>query len=194
MVRNEALEACLAVIRPLEELKIDYLVGGSLASSAHGIPRSTNDADLVVDLRLGQVPLLVAALHDDFYLDADRIRHAVRRKSSFNVIYLPTMFKVDVFLLKDDPLWREEMRRRQRIVLAEDGHAVDVASAEDTVLYKLSWYQISGGTSDRQWQDLLGVLKVRRDELDYEYLRRWAAEIGVEELLSKAVGEASSSA
>ncbi len=191
MVRNEALEACLKVVQVLEQIGVDYLVGGSLASSAHGIPRSTNAADLVADLRLTHVPLLVAALEKTFYLDADRIRHAVRQKTSFNVIFLETMFKVDVFVLKDDALWREEMRRRQRMVIDTESRAVDVASAEDTVLQKLAWYREGGGTSDRQWQDLLGVLKVRRDELDRGYLRRWASVIGVEELLGRAFAEAS---
>ncbi len=99
------------------------------------------------------------------------------------------MFKVDVFILKDDALWREEMRRRQRIVLSEGGPAVDIASAEDTILQKLNWYQIGNRVSDRQWADLLGVLKVRGEALDREYLCRWAAEIGVAELLDQAFAE-----
>lgn len=188
-MRNEAVEACLEVIKPLEELGVDYFVGGSLATSAHGIPRSTNDADLVADLRLAHVIPFVAALEGRFYVDADRVRHAVHRKSSFNVIFLETIFKVDIFILKDDPLWREEMRRRESLVLTEGGRAVDIASAEDMILQKLGWYEAGNRIADRQWQDLLGVLKVRGSQLDYGYLKRWAPEVQVEELLEKALLE-----
>lgn len=191
MLNTEAFEASLAVIRALEKWRIDYLVGGSLASSYHGMPRATNDADLVADLKLAHVPLLAAELHGRFYYDEDRMRHAVRRRSSFNVIFLKTMFKVDVFVVKDDPLARLAMRRRQRVVLDEaNGEAIDVASAEDTVLQKLAWYRESGESSDRQWHDLLGVLKVRRPDLDREYLERWSVHLDVRDLLDRALRDA----
>ncbi len=187
----EALRASLEVIRALEELDVPYLVGGSLASSFHGTPRSTNDADLVADLKLAHVPLLAATLEADFYLDRDRIRDAVRGRSSFNVIYLETMFKVDVFVLKNDPLAREEMRRRQRVVVDEgSGRAIDVASPEDTVLQKIAWYRLGGSTSQRQWDDILGVLKVQRYDLDREYLERWAPHLDIQDLLRKAFRDA----
>ena len=142
----EALRASLEVIRTLEEIDVPYLLGGSLASSFHGIPRSTNDADLVAELRLAHVHPLAAALETELYLDRDRIRQAVRNRSSFNVIYLKTMFKVDVFVLEDDSLAREEMRRRQRVVVDEDtGLAIDIASPEGTVLQKIAWYRLGGG-------------------------------------------------
>lgn len=94
MLDVEALRASLEVIRILEEFDISYLVGGSLASSFHGTPRSTNDVDLVVDLKTAHVPLLAAALEAQFYLDPNQIRAAVRRRSSFNIIFLETMFKI----------------------------------------------------------------------------------------------------
>ncbi len=187
----EAIRASLDVIRTLEELDVPYLVGGSLASSFHGTPRSTNDADLVADLRLAHVPLLAAALEAEFYLDRVRIRDAVRRRSSFNLIYLATMFKVDVFVLKNDPLAREEMRRRQRVVVDEEsGRKIDIASPEDTVLQKIAWFQLGGSASQRQWEDILGVLKVQRDDLDRGYLERWAIHLEASDLLRKALRDA----
>ncbi len=187
----EALRASLEIIRTLEELDVPYLVAGSLASSLHGTPRSTNDADLVADLRLAHVPLLAAALEAEFYLDRDRIRDAVQRRSSFNVIYLETMFKVDIFVLKNDPLAREEMRRRQRVVVDEEsGRAIDVASPEDTVLQKIAWYRLGGSASQRQWDDILGVLKVQRHDLDREYLERWGVHLDVPDLLRQAFRDA----
>ena len=101
------------------------------------------------------------------------------------------MFKADIFVLKNDPLAREEMRRRQRVVVdKESGRAIDIASPEDTVLQKIAWYRLGGGTSERQWADLLGVLKVQRHDLDREYLERWAIHLDVSELLRRALQDA----
>lgn len=190
MVGGAALEAALQAIQALEGLRVDYLVGGSLASSIHGTPRSTNDVDLVVDLKLAHVPLLVGALGDDFYIDADRARQAVRQKSSFNIIFLHTMFKIDIFVLGEDAMAKAEMRRRQRFTIEEDtGRAIDVASPEDTILQKLAWFRRGGGVSDRQWKDLLGVLKVQK-QLDWEYLSRGSKHLEVEDLYLEALRDA----
>ncbi len=188
---DEALEAALAVIEAFEDLGVEYLVVGSLASSFHGVPRSTQDADLVASLEPRHVRTLVSALEGEFYLDEDRIRSQVARHASFNLIFLRTMYKVDVFVPGDDPLSREQMRRRQRVVIDEKkGLTIDFASPEDTVLQKLAWYRKGGEVSDRQWQDLLGVLKVNRDRLDTHYLNRWAPHLGMEDLLARALDEA----
>lgn len=188
---DEAFEAVFEVVRVLERLGVEYLVGGSLASSFHGIPRSTMDADLVADIKASHVQPLARALRDRFYLDEDGILDAVERRSSFNLIYLKTMFKVDIFVLKEDAHSREEMRRKKRVTLEQAGGAgLLVASAEDTVLQKLVWYQLGGEVSDRQWNDLLGVLKVRRHELNLDYLAEWSAALGVSGLLQKALADA----
>lgn len=184
MGQAEAFEASRPLVHAFERLGIDYLIGGSLASSFHGRPRSTQDVDLVADLKASHVPPLVAELEDRYYLDADRMMQAIRERSSFNIIYLPTMFKVDVFVLKDEPLASEEMRRRQRIELGDE--EVDLATAEDTILQKLLWYRRGGETSQRQWDDLLGVLKVQGNRLDFEYLDTWAEHVEVADLLERA--------
>ena len=190
MPANEALRTCLDVARVLERLDIPYVVGGSLASSLHGIPRSTNDADLAVELGQEKVRPLVEALEGRYYVDEERARDAVRRQASFNVIELATMFKVDLFVLGAGPLDREELARRQRIELPESGDELEVASAEDTVLQKLHWFRLGRGVSDRQWQDLLGVLQVQGSRLDRQYLDRGAGLLGVEDLLRRALREA----
>ncbi len=189
MAQPEAFEASLPLIEVLEELHVDYLVGGSLASSYHGTPRSTQDVDLVADLKPAHVPLLIGRLEDRYYMDRGRMLKAVRARTSFNVIFLRTMFKIDVFLLENDPLMRQEMRRRQRVDIA-GGARIEVASAEDTVLQKLAWYRKGGDTSSRQWDDVLGVLKVQRKEIDLAYLRRWAPHLEVEDLLARALSDA----
>jgi len=181
------LEVALYVAGILEELDVPYLVGGSLASSLHGIPRATQDADLLADLESDQVSELVARLQGSFYIDARAVDEAVRSRSSFNVIHLETMFKVDVFVAKKDPATRTELARRQRYVLDEaKQQEVVVASAEDIVVQKLLWYKMGGEVSDRQWNDVLGVLKVQGSRLEQVYLRDTARQLGVEALLERA--------
>jgi hypothetical protein len=184
----EALVITGQVTRVLEALEIDYLLGGSLASSIHGFPRSTQDIDLVADLRPEQVDPLAEALQADFYLDDERIRSAVRRRASFNLIHLATMTKVDVFVMKGDPGSRLEMERRRSVATLDP--PLFVASPEDVVLHKLRWYRLGNEVSDRQWQDVLGVLKVQRGRLDLEYLHHGADRLEVEDLLERALSEA----
>lgn len=187
----ETLRVALTVARILERLGVPYLVGGSLASSLHGIPRATQDADLVIDLRQPQLEALVAALEQGFYVDLERAREAFESRASFNAIHLATMLKVDFFVLRDEEFHRRQMARRSRMHLGEEAESsVDVASAEDTVIEKLRWYRLGGETSDRQWLDVLGVLKVKETSLDLDYLERWAVDQGVQDLLGRAFQEA----
>jgi hypothetical protein len=174
-----------------ESLDIPYAVGGSLASSLHGIPRATQDVDIVADLQLHQVMPLVTALEQTFYVDADMIRAAIARRSSFNIIHLATMFKVDVFVLPLNTPFQEEITRRERLQLSTEVPAsFFVVMAEDIILHKLHWFQLGGGVSERQWRDVLGVLQVQRNTLDYNYLQTVAAQCGVSELLAQVFKEA----
>ncbi len=187
-----ALRVTLEVVRALESLDVPYLLGGSLASSFYGIPRATQDADLVADLEIRHVLPLTKDLEDRFYLDPERMRSAVRRRASFNLIHLETNLKVDVFVLANEAFARSEMARRRSLAFhgAGDESSLQVASPEDLIVQKLRWFALGGGTSDRQWNDLRGLLKVQGPRLDMAYLERWSRETGVEELLARALAEA----
>lgn len=184
-----ALATLAAVARALETAGAHFLVGGSLASSLQGIPRSTLDVDLVADLGAGQVAAFVAALGPSFYADAGRIQDGVARRASFNVVDLTNGYKADVYLTAKDPFGRSQFARRQFVEVAS-GLTLPFASPEDVVLQKLRWFRLGGGVSERQWLDALGVLKVQGSRLDREYLRRWAAELDLGDLLARAEGEA----
>lgn len=184
MSLGEALQATLEVAAVLERLGVDFLVGGSFASSFHGVPRSTQDVDLVAELTHEHVERFVAALSSTFYVDDERMRQAIASRTSFNLIHLPTMFKVDVFVARDDAWSRRQLERRERQQIGDA--ELPIASAEDVVLHKLRWYELGNRSSERQWNDVIGVLKVRRDSLDREYLNEQARRLGVGELLNRA--------
>jgi hypothetical protein len=185
---SEPLLVVARLARAFDDLSIRYLVGGSLASSIYGVPRATQDVDLVAEMVPAHAEPLAAALEAEFYVDAGMIRDAIRRRASFNVIHLATMFKADVFVGRDDAWSREEMSRARadEIDTPEGPAVIRFASPEDTLLHKLVWYRRGGEVSDRQWGDIVGVIRVQADSLDAGYLRRWAVVLDVSDLLARA--------
>ena len=154
----------------------------------YGIPRATQDVDLVADLNVSHVDAMVNALAGEFYIDADMIRDAIKRRASFNVVHLGTRFKADVFILQQDSWSREEMARArtEHFDMPEGRVAVSFASPEDTLLHKMIWYKLGNQISDRQWGDIMGVFKVQGEALDQEYLELWAPLLDVSALLLRA--------
>jgi hypothetical protein len=189
-MQSESTRITLLVTQTLERLGVPYAVGGSFASSLHGVMRSTLDVDIVTDMRLEHIPPLVAALSKEFYADDEMMRSAIEHHSSFNLIHYETAFKVDIFIRKPRAFDQMQLERRRTTVIATDPEeSVYVASPEDTILAKLEWYRMGGEFSDRQWRDILGVLKTRAGELDLVYLRKWANELKVTDLLERALTE-----
>lgn len=193
MTLAEPLAVTLKVTAVLETLGLEYAVGGSLASSMHGIPRSTNDADVLVKLPGRAVDDFITALEGEFYVDRDMVMDAVHHCSSFNVIHLRTMFKVDVFVADRSGLVREELARRVPAVLGDPPCTLQVCTAEDIILQKLLWFRAGHEISERQWGDLVGVIQVQGDNLDREYLRRWVAELDLADLAHRAFNDAGQS-
>jgi hypothetical protein len=185
------VESTLAISRLFEQLGVRHLVGGSVASSLMGLPRTTQDVDFVADLELSNVAEFVALASRSFYVDEERARHAVARRSQFNLIDVGRGFKVDVYLDRRDRLSASTYLRSQLVQLGPmDSDCVRVSAPEDIVIEKLRWYRMGGEVSERQWLDVLGVLKVQAPTIDRAYLRHWADEIGVRDLLDRAFEDA----
>jgi hypothetical protein len=184
---EEALRTLREVISVFDRLGIPYALGGSFASSIHGNPRLTRDADISVDPFPGQESRLLAGFGPDYYLSAAAINQAVRERGSFNIINTMTGFKVDVFVRKERPFERSIMDRRMAVTLPDEPeHPITFVTAEDIVLLKLEWYRLGGEISERQWLDVLEVLRIQAGQLDEAYLDRWAADLGVADLLARA--------
>jgi len=183
-----AFQDLLAV---LDRLEIPFFAGGSVASGTHGLPRQTNDIDLVADLGAQQIAEFCEALAPAFYADAEAMPRAIDMGRSFNVIHIEGAYKFDIFPVGQDRFARSQLARRRSTTTTITGlrHIeFPVASPEDTILAKLAWFRKGGEVSDRQWHDVLGVIHVQAGRLDSAYLREWAAHLGVADLLVKALG------
>jgi len=185
---GEPILVVARLVASLDELAIPYVVGGSLASSVYGIPRATQDVDLVADLELDQVDAFTASLVADFYVDAGMIIDAIKRRASFNVVHLATMYKADIFVKQGDSWSRGQFTRARLEQFEVDERTITIrfSSPEDTLLHKLIWYKLGNEISDRQWGDVLGVIKVQGQLLDNVYLDTWADALDVVGLLGRA--------
>ncbi|MDQ6675892.1 MAG: hypothetical protein M3Z09_01185, partial [Acidobacteriota bacterium] len=175
------------------ELKIPFYLGGSLASSVYGLARSTLDVDLIAAVRQEHAKPLSTLLSPDFYADEQAILEAISRIRAFNLIHYSTGYKFDIFPLQTDVYHELEFNRRTRMNLSAvglPGIESDVASPEGIVLEKLCWYRDGGKISERQWNDVLSVLQLQLERLDWEYLKRWAHFLNVADLLNLARDEA----
>jgi len=175
----------------LDRLAVPYAVVGSVASSARGSYRATEDIDLLARISARQAGQLAVALGKDWYADADQIRDAVSSGRAFNVIYIPFSQKVDVFPVKDD-FSLAQLEHATKLALPALGNGVEypVSSSEDIVLAKLQWYRAGGETSERQWTDILRVIAATPN-MDWAYVESWAPRLGVAALLARARAAAS---
>jgi len=176
------------VFQVLEDIGIEYMVTGSTASSLQGEPRSTHDIDIVVSIQRSAVDALVAAFPPpDFYLDRNNILDAINRQSMFNLIDSKEGDKVDFWILTGEPF--DKSRFSRKYIEEVMGIRMWVSSPEDTILAKLRWAKLSGG-SEKQFVDALRVYEVQSEKLDRDYLERWVKELDVEPLWRRLMDEA----
>ncbi|MBT9586930.1 hypothetical protein IV102_26550 [bacterium] len=173
------------ILDALTALEIPYLVGGSVASSLYGEPRYTQDTDIEVWPAPAQLEELLVVIESEFYVSKEAALEALRRRSSFNLIHFESQYKIDLFVSKNRPFDRCRAKRRR----IPDGFPANfwVSSPDDMVLIKLEWYRSGRQLSDRQWRDVLAILATQGSRLDFEYLRHWAAELQVGDLLESAI-------
>src|SRR5215207_2404591 len=153
------IDVLLRVAAVLDKMQVPYVVVGSVASSIHGFSRATADVDVVADLRPEHVAPFCDALKDEFYVDDQAMRRALSLRRMFNLIHLDTMFKVDIYVPKDDEFSRQQFKRaRRETLLPGEAGGVYIAPPEETILAKLQWHRRGGEVSERQLTDVLGVL------------------------------------
>lgn len=187
---QDPIGIALRVAAAIEASGGKYFVGGSVASSLHGDPRSTNDIDFVISLPTGCIDALVRALGPDFELDRDMLRDALRRASCANGFYLPVLTKIDLFGLGREPYDEIEFARRRPVSVGPAGELLVIKSPEDSVLRKLLWYRAGGEVSEKQWRDIVSILRVSSAEMDPTYLSEWARRLRCEDLLARAHDDA----
>lgn len=188
MKDSDILKAITPVIKAFEKLSVAYYIGGSVASSAYGLARATLDVDIITALSNHNVNNLVTLLEKAYYIDKDMIIDAINTRSSFNLIHFETMIKIDIFIISEIDYDQSAFKRirQESIDIDNNAHKVYLASAEDVILSKLDWFRKGKEISEKQWHDILGVMKVQKDLLDMDYLQHWADKLNLKKLLDKA--------
>ena len=183
---DDLVNALSPVVAAFQKLQINHFVCGSVASSFHGAARSTMDVDVVCDLSANQIRQFLACFDQDYYVSESAIREAVERRSCFNLIHLPSSFKIDVFISKGREYDQHSMNRATLGSLGESQSiTVPIATAEDSIVSKLEWYRKTNETSDRQWDDVTRLIRLLGSAADLKYLSQAATSVGVDDLLQR---------
>ncbi|MFY9221981.1 MAG: hypothetical protein WAQ98_04910 [Blastocatellia bacterium] len=192
MSKLDVFAAIIPIIEIFNKLGIKYHIGGSFASSAYGVPRATAGIDLMADISSKDILEIVKSLGNLYYLSEISIRNAISNQTSFNLIHLGSILKIDIFIPKSRAYDKEVMQRALSKKLEIDNNILTfyLKSAEDIILTKLEWYCLGEEVSERQISDILGVLRVQTDNLDFVYLKKWAVELKVDDLLERVIEEA----
>ena len=176
------------VAEALEALGIEYMIGGSQASTYYGEPRFTQDIDIVARLDAARVAALLERFPPPaFYASEEAAREAVETRGQFNVIHPESGLKIDIFVAKDTPYDRLSLQRRHQLPLVP-GRSAYFARAEDVILYKILYYREGG--SEVHVRDILGMLKVSGGEIDPRYVAEWATRLGLAEIWAAIVTRA----
>ena len=186
---SEPVALAVRVGAILDHIQVRYTIGGSIAASFAGEPRSTLDIDVVVALKHSHIEPLVAALGNEFYFSEDALHRAIDTAGTVNLIDQDTNIKVDLFIAGGTPLDEQQLERRRAVDVGE-GKTIYIHPPEDILLQKLRWYRSGHGISDRQWRDIIAIVRTQGPLLDREYVRRNAPALSVEAEFDRALQEA----
>ena len=191
MNKSEILSALEPVVEVFSKLGIDYYIGGSVASSAFGLPRTTLDIDIVAEVKTSHAGDLANALKHEYYVEQSMIEEAIKRHSSFNLIHNSTCFKIDVFISKGRLFDKLSIKRKKEGILDADFPEKHFffASPEDIIISKLEWFKTGGLVSERQINDIRGIIKVQGGKLDFDYLKNTADSLKLSDILTKVLHE-----
>jgi len=175
-----------SVVENLQHAGIDYVICGSIAASFYGVERSTQDADIIIDLTEEQLTNFLKLLGDDYYVNGDAVLEALKQRTMFNIIDVENAWKADLIIRKKTDFYAEEFHRKRKEKLL--GKDLYILSPEDVILSKLDWAKNS--RSEQQFRDALGVAMVQWERLDKDYLHKWAKELQVENTLKQLLKQA----
>ena len=184
----DSYELLLFAAKTLDQLKVRYLITGSMATMTYGEARFTNDVDIVADLQLEHVdPICKVFAAPEYYCSVAAVKDAITRRFQFNVIQPATGLKIDFMIPTDDPFNESRLARGRLVALDDKGNSATFASAEDAILKKLEYYREGG--SDKHLRDVRGVLAVQGNTIDLKYLRRWAKHLNVTRQLEQMLDQ-----
>lgn len=188
---DETISAIAPVVSALEKSGCRYFIGGSVASSILGVPRTTMDVDMISELNSKNIKVFLDLIESEYFFDEEYISQAVSAGRSFNIIHKPTAFKIDLFILKNRAFDQQSILHIQPKKLRSINQTLEVhvSSPEDLILNKLEWYNSGGCVSEKQLNDILGLLRVHRTQIDMEYLEKWAKELRLADLLKSIVDQ-----
>lgn len=189
----DAVSTLLNLVSVFEELGVAYAIGGSLASSMHGEPRATHDVDVLIELSAATLPSLLSRLAGEYYVSETAARRAIESRTCFNLVHLGSGNKLDLFVAGPEPLDVLQLETCRLCPLTDGGPAVRVTAPEVIVLRKLAWYRAGNEASERQWRDVLGILRVQGEAFELDRIRALAEDLELVDLLTRAVREAQSS-
>ncbi len=178
-------DAVLAVLAGLNRLAVPYMLVGSFSSNTYGIPRATQDADFVVQVEAEGVRRIVEQLGPPFRLEPQVTFETITATTRYAVEVTGTAFTIEFFLLSDDPHDKQRFVRRQEVELPGHRAAATMPTAEDVVITKLRWFKSARRAKD--FDDVRGIIAVRGDRLDWNYLHHWSDLHGTRELLEQAL-------
>lgn len=196
MYPAQLMAAVHPILSAFDELHVPYYLGGSIASSLHGMQHMAQDIDLIVDLPEQSLPSLLPLFQQHYVFDGNMAFQTAREQASFSLVHLNSLMKIDLVFTNMDEFNVSMRQLITRHILDEQRSPLPIASAYEMILFKLQRYQekershANGMHDDAEWNDILGMLKVQGTALNLTFLERWSKKLCILDALRKALIDA----